>query len=159
MDEELFNNLKTYGLTHEFDWFAFDKKGQIAIFTSVDSGIVPTQVWESYEAYGNTLNFFLNLQPKKNFQQLLDSNPGAEEDYKEYAKTGIFAYRYSSLDFGRTHDLFQLQAEPDIPLLSEKIKLKETYKKSIPVIDVVFGIDTQIANRELEKLLITPHKK
>ncbi|UKN03448.1 hypothetical protein K6119_07970 [Paracrocinitomix mangrovi] len=155
MDEELFNSIKDNALGWEFDWFAFDKKGQIGMFTTFYGCIVPSQVWESYENYGNTLNYFIGLQPELTPEQILDSIPGQTNDWKEYAKTGLFAHNYESTDYGATKDYYELKVKPEKPLLKADLKLEKQYIEAMPVLDVEFGVDTQINSKGIEKLLIT----
>jgi len=68
----------------EFDWFALDKEGNIALFSTVGSGTVPESVLLNYAEHDSIS------------ESLATPNWGSSQIWSDYADKGLFVYDWKS---------------------------------------------------------------
>jgi hypothetical protein len=83
----------------EFDWFAADESGQVAIFATGGSGPVPAQVLTD-AVFHDELG-----------DQIEVSGWGTDEVWTSYARAGLFAY-----DWDERHHCYSRVAAPAQPV-------------------------------------------
>ena len=69
----------------EFDWFAIDRDGRVALFATAGNGPVPTSVLAASEAHD------------KIGEAISVSGLGTLAVWKSYAQAGLYAYDWSDL--------------------------------------------------------------
>ncbi len=83
----------------EFDWFAVDKSGEVAVFASAGVGPVPSQgraAAEDHDAIG---------------EQIVVTGWGTKTVWESYARVGLFAY-----DWDDQRHCYSRVAQPDQPV-------------------------------------------
>lgn len=144
MTEELFHDLKVGGLFQEFEWFGMDINGQIGAFIAGNNAYVPEKIWESYEVYGNTLNYFIRRLKVRSYQEILDSV--GDQDFKDFADSGLYAYDYEP----NSDKFYNLIETPENPIKINDLELEEYLIEGLPKFNIVFG-ESQISSDQLIK--------
>jgi len=104
----------------EFDWFAIDSEGNVALFSTAGEGSIPTLVVELYEEHDN-------------FSELLDSpHSGSSEVWSDYAALGfyVFDWHLHGGPYKRKHKA--------TGSLNTDLKNKLISMKSIPTLSIKF---------------------
>ncbi len=105
----------------DLSWFAVDRDGHLAHFTSAGSRGVPAKVLAS-EPELNRISFFLRDLPSAGDAKLCPPIEGKTDFWLDMAKKGIFSYDFISEDdavFEKGH--YRLVALPKSPILLESL--------------------------------------
>jgi hypothetical protein len=81
--------------TSDFEWYAVDRKGQLAFLTSAGFGPVPMQVFRSKEAYCRAADYFRSL-PDRGGHVLLASGPYNWASWIKAAERGLYGYDWNA---------------------------------------------------------------
>ncbi len=104
----------------EFDWFAYDEEGNVAVFKSAGGGVAPREVVRDYETYDEAT-------------EELERFHSALEPDSAYARNGCFVYDWVQND--GPYRLIELPTNPQTEKLHEII-----YPiRSIPVCSKAFS--------------------
>lgn len=122
----------------EFDWFARDRKGQLAVFTSAGQGFIPQAVFSATVVPYN--EFIAAIARRTKTSAVLTFNgSGRYHDWLVFAEHGLFAY-----DFQDVHRIgtekrggYNLIYRPSVPAMTTE--LPEHLIHSLPALDTVFG--------------------
>jgi len=128
----------------EFDWFAIDKLGQVAVFSSVTSGYIPEKVFSSYETFAG-LTSLLNALPRFANVQIVTKELGGMDLWLEWSQRGLYAYDYIDVHRTMKFDRYDLIAVPEQPLLKKVIAQIEQFKEVIPTFNLIFSSDIQFS--------------
>ncbi|WP_156804635.1 hypothetical protein [Gallaecimonas xiamenensis] len=112
----------------EFDWYAIDDSGNIALFSTAGEGSIPKLVIENY----------------KHHDEISDSidapNWGSPEVWGDYAKLGFFVF-----DWDLPGGPYLRECSPT-NTMNEELKKKILSINSLPVLDVNFSKVEKINN-------------
>lgn len=133
---------KRHGKGEEFDWFARDKLGYLAFFTSAGIGPIPNVIWEHLSEY-NGLVKFLTLLPCRGFARVFNRS-GNYAEWQDVADRGLHAFDY--YDVHRVTKLggYDLIARPAAPVACHD--LPHELVRWLPVLDVQFSAIAFLAN-------------
>lgn len=139
----------------EFDWFARDQEGQLAVLTSAGKGCIPKRVFAgSVEAY----NGFVAAIASRAISQavLVSKESGRFHDWREYAEHGLFAYDFQDVHRSSAKERggYDLIFRPSVP--ATILDLPEHVMTCLPVLDVAFGASDLIPMSSMHGL-DTPH--
>jgi hypothetical protein len=81
--------------TSDFEWYAIDRKGQLALLTSAGFGPVPMLVFRSKGAYYRAADYFRSL-PVRGGHVLLASGPYDWSSCTKAAERGLFVYDWNA---------------------------------------------------------------
>lgn len=122
----------------EFDWFAQDKNGQLAVFTSAGRGGIPQQV---FEASVLPYNDFISIIGARcaSLAVLEFKGGGRLDDWRLFAEHGLYAYDFQDVHRIRVQkrDGYDLIYSPSCRAMATD--LPNHVALSLPVIDTVFG--------------------
>lgn len=142
MTEELFNDLKVGGLFQEIEWFGVDVIGQVGVFISGSAAFVPEKIWDSYEVYGHTLNYFIRRLKVRSHQEVLDSI--GNQDFKCFADSGLYAFDYDP----NSNKIYNLIETPAKATTVDDLELERHLLEALPKFNLVFG-ESQINCQKL----------
>ena len=77
----------------EFDWYAYDRLGNVAVFSSFGRGAIPTAAKTCRDAY-NELYDLVEALPETTQAILVYDGAGSYDDWLTYARQGLFGYDY-----------------------------------------------------------------
>lgn len=100
------NDLYVYASTHDIDWFAADREGNLGYFTTGGRGALPHSIAMSIDAMSEVLTFILNsLEELPDYEISRDALSKAEvlasdqiavrrymNDFAAMAKRGLYAF-------------------------------------------------------------------
>ena len=81
--------------TSDFEWYAADRKGQLAFLTSAGFGLVPMLVFQSKEAYYRAKSFFRSL-PIRCGHVLYANGPYNWSSWIKAAEQGLYGYDWNA---------------------------------------------------------------
>ena len=81
--------------TSDFEWYAVDRKGQLAFLTSAGFGPIPMLVFRSKEVYYQAASYFQSL-PVRCGHVLLASGPYDRSSWINFAERGLYGYDWSA---------------------------------------------------------------
>ena len=110
----------------EFDWFATDQEGRVALFATAGSGPVPTSVLALVEAHGSVGD------------SLEIEGWGTKSVWDSYARVGLYAY-----DWSPSQGLYLRQAEPATPL-AKNVATAVSSIRNVPRLALLFSQATAI---------------
>ena len=111
----------------EFDWFATDRDGHIALFATAGSGPTPASVLALVEAHafvGDSVEI---------------EGWGTKSVWESYARVGLYAY-----DWSDSQGLYVRQAEPAAPL-ANNVATAVASIRNVPRLASLFSQATAIA--------------
>lgn len=83
--------------TLEFDWFATDREGHLAVFSSFGTGPSPEVVRSSQTLYGRLFHTLTSLPVSSDIEIVHAYR--STDDWETYARQGLFAYAASVISF------------------------------------------------------------
>jgi hypothetical protein len=100
----------------DYEWFAFDAVGHIAVFTTAGVGPIPKPVLAS-RAAEDALGEFAHHLPIRGTAVMLVSLP-RPDDYMAFAAQGLFAYDWADVHRSARDwsGVYELYARPDRPI-------------------------------------------
>jgi hypothetical protein len=122
----------------EFDWFARDEAGQLAVFTSAGSGFIPARVFSSTVAPYNGVIAALAGRHTAPVIKVFTGD-GSFADWCDLAARGLFAYDFQDLHRVRAAERhgYDLIARPSVPATT--LDLPSSLVDYLPVVPAVFG--------------------
>ena len=111
----------------EFDWFATDQEGRVALFATAGAGPVPTSVLALLEAHG-LVGDSLEVE-----------GWGTQSVWESYARVGLYAY-----DWSDSQGQYLRQAEPAAPL-TNNVATAVSSIRNLPRFALLFSQTTAIA--------------
>lgn len=102
----------------EFDWFARDTNGAVAMLTSGAQVLVPRVVLQDKAAYLLVCTTFYRL-PERGEAQLKRSGSGDFEEWVSASRRGLYAYDWD--EGGRLQDSYAIVSVPERPILAEEL--------------------------------------
>lgn len=114
----------------EFDWYAIDNEGNIAMFASGGSGQAPKVVIENYAEYDDIS------------EEIEQPNWGSINVWQDYAKLGFYVFE-TNINGGP----FIKRAEPFVEM-DKELKSRILRIKSLPKFSVHFGSIKEFTNYE-----------
>ena len=132
----------------EYDWFGVDNLGQIAIFSSIGKGYIPTKAPSSYDKYIG-LDDLMYYLPDITGAVVVMKEKRDNSYWEKQSTKGLFAYDY--FDFLRKQKLeqYDLVSIPVTPLRFDSIPDIDSYIEIIPRFNLIFQND--ISFRDLEQ--------
>jgi len=94
----------------QFEWFARDIDGHLAVLNSAGEGPIPGVIWNHLREY-NALATRINSLPT-NESKLVFKGGGYCQDWLDYAGMGLFAFDYHDAKLGG----YELMARPTSPV-------------------------------------------
>ena len=127
----------------EFDWYAQDRLGNIASFSSYGRGAIPIAAKSCRDSYNELYDLVATL-PEITDGILVYDGAGRYDDWVTYARQGLFGYDYQ--DAHRTSRLgqYDLLTCPLTPVHIESLCLPPGLRRIVPFVDVEFGRDSTI---------------
>lgn len=122
----------------EFDWFAQDRTGQLAVFTSAGKGFIPRSVFSaSVGPYNDFVSAIANRAVSAAILEF--SGDGRFQDWREFAEHGLFSYDFQDLHRvgGEKRDGYDLMYGPSIPATVADLPVHVV--SYLPVLDTLFG--------------------
>lgn len=104
----------------EFDWFARDATGNLAVFSSFNQGPVPGPVFRSLERYLE-LKRFIDGLALSSAATVVTKQKGVFAAWINCAKKGLFAYDLQDVLRTQKEDKYDLIATPRVPLRSTRL--------------------------------------
>ena len=126
----------------EFDFVAFDNKGQIGIFSTFNRAYRPDCVTDSLELF-LSLDKLIETLPETTtaISAMFDKDISAFISWKKYASQGFFAY--DNQDVHRSDNDKQNQYDiiyrPAVPVYAHEVYGLNDYSSIIPYFDLTFG--------------------
>jgi hypothetical protein len=130
---------------YDFEWYAADASGQLAVFTSAGLGPIPQSVFSSRDAYVALVSFLEN----RPLSPMCTLNPNAEGDlwfWAESARRGLFGYDWNAPAGSRTARApYRWIATPEVSLSVDALPPSiARYVRVICFRGVAFGTDLEI---------------
>lgn len=122
----------------EFDWFAHDRLGHMAAFSSFGRGAIPNAVKFSRETY-NELFELVGRLPERTQSILVFKGKGRYDDWDTYSRQGLFGYDYQDAHRKTPLGQYDLITLPKTPIQIGAIELPAELLCMVPFIDVEFG--------------------
>ena len=131
---------------YDFEWYAADASGRLAVFTSSGSGPIPRSVFSSRDAYV-ALASFLENRP---LSPLCTLNSNAEGDlwfWAESARRGLYGYDWNAPAGARAPRApYRWVATPEISLSADALPPSiARYVRATCFQGIAFGQDLEIA--------------
>ena len=128
----------------EFDWFAADLHGNVAVMTSYGVGPSPARVRSSRTRFNALLKFVVRLPHTTNAFLDPAAARGDYSDWREYARQGLFAY-----DNGDVHaphlQSYERIARPVVPVSLAALNLPKHLRSLVPVLPMLFPSTLSLA--------------
>lgn len=128
----------------EFDWYAFDRCGFVAAFSSYGCGVIPSDCKLYRNAY-NQLYELISLLPRVTDGLLVYSGLGHCDDWIQYSQQGLFGYDYQDAHRKTPLGQYDLITIPKEPIYIDQLQLTEELRRIVPFVDVEFGRDSAIS--------------
>jgi hypothetical protein len=127
----------------EFDWYARDRVGMVAVFSSYGLGAIPNAAKPCRDSY-NDLYELVHSLPEITEAILVYKGGGRFVDWLKYSRQGLFGYDYQ--DAHRVSPLggYDLLTSPVCPIHIDSLRLPPRLIRIIPVVDVDFGEEPRI---------------
>lgn len=132
----------------EFDWYALDRKGHLAVFTTAGLGPVPGAIWAHREKFYALATAVDGLPAADAFEKMF-SGPGNHLEWCDLARKGLFAFDYYDVHrkTNRLHG-YDLIARPGNPVPASQL-LPQVDMRWLPMLKVEFGACTQVPDAEI----------
>ena len=130
----------------EFDWFARDREGHLAVFSSAGRGFIPQSVFSATVVPYN--EFIASIAGRTKAAAVLAfKENGQYHDWKVYAEHGLFAYDFQDVHRTAAEERrgYDLIYRPTVPATTTDIL-------SLPALDTVFGSSDLVPLSLLHKL-------
>lgn len=131
----------------EFDWFALDIRGHLAVFTTAGMGPVPAVIWANREKFYLLETAISGLVESDTFKKVLTA-PGNHVHWFDFARKGLFAFDYH--DVHRTNRLYgyDLIAQPGNPVPASQLMPQIDFRW-LPVLKVEYLACTRVPDLEI----------
>jgi len=141
-DSESWDAIKAQSGQIEFDWFARDAQGHIAVLSSFGVGPSPVIVRGSRVLFNALLRRFWDLPESTNSH--LEPNHGLKRtyDWEYYARLGLFAY-----DNARVHGgppVYRRIAKPEAPIVFAALGLATELSDLVPLLPIALSKNVEI---------------
>jgi hypothetical protein len=105
----------------DFEWYATDRNGHIASFTTAGFAIVPRKVFQSKEDYWRCVDYIRQLPTRCNYLRSMVEN-GDRSPWINEARRGLFAYDWTC-NAGQyvAGEPYWLIASPELPLTLDEV--------------------------------------
>jgi hypothetical protein len=125
----------------EFDWFARDVAGCLAVLSSFGIGPSPAIVRASRPDFNAVLRLFSQLE--ETTTAIVDPMAsGRTVDWEHYARRGIFGYDNADINGGDPR--YERIASPKDPLPFRELSIPQALVTRIPVLPVIFSQSSSI---------------
>ncbi len=138
LTQEEWDNVVNHGHSMEFDWYGLDYEGNLAAFSSVNAGPIPSVNRRSLEDYIALKNFIYQL-PISSTAVVVTKRQGNFSDWITYAKQGLFAYDVQDFYDGCKRGIYDLITVPSTPIKAAQLPSWTLYL--LPCVEDVFGSD------------------
>ena len=125
----------------EFDWFARDIAGHVAVLSSYGVGPSPVVVRTSRADFNSLLRVFSEL-PETTVAVVDPMPPGRTDDWEQYARCGLFGYDNADISGGDPR--YQRIASPKVPRGFAELSIPQHLATRIPVLPVLFAQSSSI---------------
>jgi hypothetical protein len=121
----------------KFDWFARDRIGQLAVFSSAGRGSIPRQTFAASVPYNDLIAAIGRRATSPAITEF--AGEGCYRDWEEFAEYGLFAYDFHDLHRVQMQERagYDLMYRPSVPATIAEVP--EHVASWLPVIDTVFG--------------------
>ena len=138
MNRKTWDDIIKYGAySQELDWFAFDNKGNLGVFTAVMNASIPEKVKSSFENYLQLKHEF-ELLPKITNAVLETSEQGDLTDWIGNAEKGLFAFDFQDIHRMIKKNQYDLIARPATPLNLKDLNITSDLLSSITKLECDF---------------------
>ena len=122
----------------EFDWYAHDRRGHVAAFSSYGRGAIPNAAKSCRDSY-NELYAFIESLPETTEADLVYNGTGRYDDWLRYSRQGLFGYDFQ--DAHRTTPLgqYDLLTCPMHPIHIDALSLPTQLRRLVSFIDIEFS--------------------
>ena len=131
----------------EFDWYALDREGHLAIFTTAGLGPVPAAIWAHREKFYALETAVKGLPDTDTFEKVF-CGPGNHSEWCDLARKGLFAFDYHDIHRTNRLHLYDLMARPANPVPAS-VLLPEVDIRWLPVLKVEFAVCTQLPDGDI----------
>jgi hypothetical protein len=131
----------------EFDWYALDREGHLAVFTTAGSGPVPAAIWDRREEFHALEAAVDALTAAADFEEVY-AGYGNYLEWHDLARKGLFAFDYQDVHRTRQLHHYDLMARPVNPVSAAQL-LPQIDVRWLPVLMVEFGDCTQVPDAEI----------
>ncbi|PHS10660.1 MAG: hypothetical protein COA78_10890 [Blastopirellula sp.] len=122
----------------EFDWYAMDRLGHIAAFSSYGRGAIPKAAKSSRESYNELYELVASL-PENTDGILVYNGTGWYDDWITYSRQGLFGYDYQDAHRKIPYGQYDLLTCPRVPIHIDDMRLSPELRCIVPFVDVEFG--------------------
>jgi hypothetical protein len=132
----------------EFDWYAHDRLGYVAAFSSYGRGAIPIAAKSCRDSYNQIYDLIESL-PGATTADLVYSGAGRYDDWLRYSRQGLFGYDFQ--DAHRTKPLgqYDLLTCPRRPIHIDALNLSALLRRIVPFINVEFGAHPTVPFRSI----------
>jgi len=148
LTETDWEKIKSQNCDYEFDWFANDRLGQLAMFSSFNRGYRPECVTKSLELYKELEEILENLEKTTKATKLTKENCRLD-DWIEYSEKGLFSYDLQDVHRETEKGQFDIFFKPEKPITINELDL-EKFSEIIPRFGFEFGTDLSFEKMEKE---------
>ncbi|MFN0198757.1 MAG: hypothetical protein ACKVT0_18575 [Planctomycetaceae bacterium] len=128
----------------EFDWYAYDRRGCVAAFSSYGRGVIPNACKLCRDSYNQLYDLIASL-PDVTDGLLVYPGSGRYDDWIKYSQQGLFGYDYQDAHRKIPLGQYDLLSRPKEPIQIEQLCLTESMHHIVPFLDIEFGQDSTIS--------------
>ncbi len=122
----------------EFDWYAHDRLGNVAAFSSFGRGAIPNAAKTCRDSY-NELYDLVEALPETTQAILVYDGAGSYDEWLKYSRQGLFGYDYQDAHRKTPQGQYDLISCPRTPIHIDSLCLSPQVHRIVPFVDVQFG--------------------
>ena len=123
MNQDTWNDIIENGAySEELDWFAYDIKGNLGVFTAVMDVPIPKSIGQSFENYIQ-LNLIIESLPKITSSILVTSEQANFSNWILYSEKGLFAFDFHDVHRKIRKNQYDLITRPLIPIKLQSLNI------------------------------------
>jgi hypothetical protein len=142
----------------EFDWYALDRVGHLAVFTTAGAGPIPAAIWSHRKEFYELKAAVDGLPGTSSFEKVFTGS-GNVVDWCDFARKGLFAFDYQDVHRTvRLHGGYDLIARPCGPAPA-LLLLPGVDLRWLPVVEVGFAGSTLLPDAAIRgaELIASPY--
>jgi hypothetical protein len=136
-DEAIWKCITNPEYEMEFDYIGIDILGQVALFSTFNTGFIPDCVIRSRALY-NDLATFLETLTVSSDALKIETKEGQYDEWEEYARKGIFAYDNENIHSTNNVDRYHLIYKLLKPINISGLSGLQNFKTIIPSFNLEF---------------------
>lgn len=123
-------------LGEEFDWFAVDLSGFLAVFSNAGRGPVPASVWANRVPYNALVEACAKLPTAFAIEKVFEGS-GTYSDWWNYAARGLYAFDFQDVHRTKPLRAYDLMARPQLPIRANEL-LSGANLSWLPLLEIEF---------------------